>query len=394
MFKDMNVAQPAETVPRQLPWMTGQPYALWARVRWISTNGQSATQWSKLFGFNIQWAQPEVPQQLPAPEGLVRWAPIDGATAYEVLYPDLVPGASFETTTNVADEREFFTFHDALGVHDDPLARPRDPRRRAVQELVQWASRCLLRAVEPDLHDREQPRRPPGRSRRPTPSRMPGTRPARPARPISSRPASPGHRGARSRRARPGIEPVPGLHLQRQELREPCLHRLDRRLPAWAPRSVGGLCRFRETRTDADRTRAALAQRGSRVRRRRTGATGSRTRRHGRQVGSSSAAAGRRALRLRAQPRSRSVDLWDSGWPSGRFYWTVVPVSGLRSTRSPRVRYSIARRQARARPPDRLVVRHHDSTSTTSASSSRPAPSTATYHDMAVPQDSCQSGRA
>ena len=35
VFKDANVSQPAETVTRQLPWMTGEPYALWARVRWI-----------------------------------------------------------------------------------------------------------------------------------------------------------------------------------------------------------------------------------------------------------------------------------------------------------------------------------------------------------------------
>ena len=45
----------------------------------------------------------------------MRWPPIDGATAYEVLYPDLVPAKSFQTTTNVADEREFFTFHNVTG---------------------------------------------------------------------------------------------------------------------------------------------------------------------------------------------------------------------------------------------------------------------------------------
>ena len=29
------------------------------------------------------------------------------------------------------------------------------------------------------------------------------------------------------------------------------------------------------------------------------------------------------------------VDLWDSGWPHGRFYWTVVPVNAtLASTKS------------------------------------------------------------
>ena len=31
---------------------------------------------------------------------------------------------------------------------------------------------------------------------------------------------------------------------------------------------------------------------------------------------------------LPATPKSTGapVDLWDSGWPNGRFYWTVVPV--------------------------------------------------------------------
>ena len=115
VFKDANVSQPAETVTRQLPWLTGEPYALWARVRWMANNGTSATLWSKPFGFNVQWATGGVPQQVPSPEGLVRWSPIDGATAYEVLYPDLKPAKSFETTTNVADEREFFTYADKTG---------------------------------------------------------------------------------------------------------------------------------------------------------------------------------------------------------------------------------------------------------------------------------------
>ena len=29
----------------------------------------------------------------------------------------------------------------------------------------------------------------------------------------------------------------------------------------------------------------------------------------------------------RGATSTAGVDLWDSGWPSGRFYWTVVPVS-------------------------------------------------------------------
>ena len=156
MFKDMSVAQPAETVPRQLPWMTGEPYALWAHVRWISRDGKKATPWSAAFGFNLEWAAGEVPAQMPAPEGLVRWAPVDGATAYEVLYPDLVPAVSFQTTTNVADEREYFTFHNSLGyatVHW---------RVRAIRDVGQFKSstnglpRRVLRTLESDLRDRQR----------------------------------------------------------------------------------------------------------------------------------------------------------------------------------------------------------------------------------------------
>ena len=61
----------------------------------------------------MRWTDSDYPQQLPAPEGLIRWKPIEGATRYEVLYPDINAAKSFETTTNVADEREWYTFHSA-----------------------------------------------------------------------------------------------------------------------------------------------------------------------------------------------------------------------------------------------------------------------------------------
>ena len=84
--------------------------ALWAHVRWESKDGKVVTPWSDSFGFNMRWTDNDYPQQLTAPEGLIRWKPIEGATRYEVLYPDIAGTMSFQTTTNVADEREFFTF--------------------------------------------------------------------------------------------------------------------------------------------------------------------------------------------------------------------------------------------------------------------------------------------
>src|SRR5262249_10819703 len=63
--------------------------------------------WSVPFGFNMRWA--DVPRPLPAPPGLVRWTNVDGATAYQVWYVEA--NTTFKTQTNVADEREDYTFH-------------------------------------------------------------------------------------------------------------------------------------------------------------------------------------------------------------------------------------------------------------------------------------------
>ena len=40
-YKDLTI--PAVAVDHQLPWMTGVPYALWAHVRWVSSNGKKVT---------------------------------------------------------------------------------------------------------------------------------------------------------------------------------------------------------------------------------------------------------------------------------------------------------------------------------------------------------------
>ena len=95
---------PAVSVDVALPWFTGNPYALHARVRAITSRGP--TGWSKRFGFNMRW--PSVPRPKAAAPGLVRWTPVIGATAYQVWFPDA--GKVFTTVTNVADQREFYTW--------------------------------------------------------------------------------------------------------------------------------------------------------------------------------------------------------------------------------------------------------------------------------------------
>jgi hypothetical protein len=104
---------PGTSVPLALPWVNGNPYSLFARVRAKLDKG--TTPWSDDFGLNVRWT--DVPDQTPAPNGLLRWTPVDGATSYEVWAID-VHGADSQwwtkthyVNTNVTDMRDWFTFH-------------------------------------------------------------------------------------------------------------------------------------------------------------------------------------------------------------------------------------------------------------------------------------------
>jgi hypothetical protein len=103
----VKLTSPTATVPVSLPWMTGNPYALYARVRAVAPRGRSG-RWSKPYGFNMRWRDRPRPLDPQFP-GMVRWTPIEGATMYEVWFEG--SSLSFFTATNVADEREFYTFH-------------------------------------------------------------------------------------------------------------------------------------------------------------------------------------------------------------------------------------------------------------------------------------------
>lgn len=104
---------PGTSVPLALPWVKGRPYSLFARVR--AKLQKSTTRWSDDFGLNVSWT--EIPVQLPAPNGLLRWTPIDGATSYEVWTIDIhdAGGEFWNKThfvnTNVTDMRDWYTFH-------------------------------------------------------------------------------------------------------------------------------------------------------------------------------------------------------------------------------------------------------------------------------------------
>ena len=76
-----NLRSPTVSIDLALPWITGSPYALYAHVRAITSKG--VTSWSAPYGFNIRWSS--IPKDLNSPHpGLVRWSPVEGATAYQV----------------------------------------------------------------------------------------------------------------------------------------------------------------------------------------------------------------------------------------------------------------------------------------------------------------------
>jgi hypothetical protein len=100
-----NLTTPVASVMLTLPWITGSPYSLYARVRAKFKN--SVSEWSPSFGFNMR--QPEVPKPLPSFAGVLRWTPIEGAGGYQVWLIDV--NKFIDVYTNVLDEREFYTFH-------------------------------------------------------------------------------------------------------------------------------------------------------------------------------------------------------------------------------------------------------------------------------------------
>jgi hypothetical protein len=104
--KAEKIKTPATALPLSLPWITGNPYSLYAHVRAWTSKG--VTPWSKPFGLNMRW--PAIPKPVtPSYPGLLRWSKVPGASGYMVWMLDA--GRWFTTRSNMADEREYYTFH-------------------------------------------------------------------------------------------------------------------------------------------------------------------------------------------------------------------------------------------------------------------------------------------
>ena len=123
-WSDEKLKTPAVSVPVALPWMTGNPYAVYARVRAITRTGVSP--WSASFGLNVRW--PSVPQPIQTYPGMSRWSVVDGATSYQVWFPAIRKIVGMRT--NAVDHREFYAFHQQAAV-----TTPVSWRVRAVRNL-------------------------------------------------------------------------------------------------------------------------------------------------------------------------------------------------------------------------------------------------------------------
>jgi hypothetical protein len=108
VWSGKGIRSPATALPLSLPWITGSPYSLYAHVRAHARRG-AISRWSQPFGFNMRWS--DVPAPLtPSYPGLLRWNKVPGASGYMVWMLDGV-NHWFTTRANMADEREYYTFH-------------------------------------------------------------------------------------------------------------------------------------------------------------------------------------------------------------------------------------------------------------------------------------------
>jgi hypothetical protein len=115
LYDDSSLLGPVASPTITLPWITGSPHSLYARVRALFARGHDSP-WSSTYGFNV--VPPSVPTPMSSVPGLLRWTPVDGADRYEVwiwhLQDDHTVMNKFETVnTNVLDEREYYAFHNS-----------------------------------------------------------------------------------------------------------------------------------------------------------------------------------------------------------------------------------------------------------------------------------------
>src|SRR3954454_3589915 len=124
IWSSSSLRTPAVAIPIALPWMTGDHTSLFWHVRAFGADGAFSS-WSQPRSFNMRWSDDSrkdcagddvgVPRKLASAPGYVRWTAVPGATAYDVWFlnlgrdGDVGIGKVVSTITTVADEREYYT---------------------------------------------------------------------------------------------------------------------------------------------------------------------------------------------------------------------------------------------------------------------------------------------
>jgi hypothetical protein len=326
-WRNRNLNGPAVAIPLALPWMTGSPYAAYARVRAVTSRGVTA--WSAPYGFNLRWK--DVPQQLPGYTGLSRWTTVEGATGYEVWFTSIGAGhwqKFVSTRTNAVDHREAYSFH------DDP----------AWTNVVKWRVRAV-RANLTTVHLNGLPAVSYGPwSSEYTSVNQPQSGALNPLVAVTNGATS--KKGeAREHELTPAFawagrvasNGTFGLYRVYISTDADCVNVIFKGAvvgsPAYAPRTSGPLQLPIDPDKDLPRALSEILPSGVEQKTYMAGvvpvttteqvpadaeaATGSTAKKTDSKSGSSS-------TETSAAPTA--VDLPESGWPNGRFYWTVVPV--------------------------------------------------------------------
>jgi len=105
LYANDTLTTPVAAPGLTLPWITGNPHSLYARVRAITSTG--ATPWSAAYGFDV--LPPPPPAPLGGAPGLLRWTAAPGAQAYQIWLVD--SGKMEISLTDVLDERDAYTLH-------------------------------------------------------------------------------------------------------------------------------------------------------------------------------------------------------------------------------------------------------------------------------------------
>jgi hypothetical protein len=327
-----NVRGPAIAIPVALPWMSGRPYAAYARVRAVTSRGLTA--WSAPFGFNLRWS--DVPKQLPGYPGLTRWSTVEGATGYEVWFTKIGAGAGWQkhvtTRTNAVDHREAYAFHDTPAWSGEVRLRV-----RAVRRDLDFVHLNGLPAVSYGPWSDEFVSVNPTLSGAVTPLVAVTNGATSKKGDARDHELTPGFafNGREAQNAGPGY--TYGLYRVYIATDADCVNVVFKGAitgaPAYAPRTSGPL-KLPADSSDLEKAFGKVLPDGQEVATYAAGVVPVTTTE---QAEAATEAAAPKAADSKTAPTTessstpaaaapRAVDLPESGWPAGRFYWTVVPV--------------------------------------------------------------------